>query len=110
MIASTDKSAFRTLLEDLLSRNPDTDAEGEEAEEGMVPPGRSVVEGLVKASEKGLPPCPACGQWSMQRDSSKKRTVLRGLRRNHVIDSIATSPSATVAVMRNRTGRFGRRE
>tara|TARA_B100000700_G_scaffold212463_1_gene233589 strand:- start:926 stop:1060 length:135 start_codon:yes stop_codon:yes gene_type:complete len=37
MIASTDKSAFRTLLKDLLSRNPDTDAEGEEAEEGMVP-------------------------------------------------------------------------
>ena len=25
----------------------------------------------VKASEKGLPPCPACGQWSMQRDSAK---------------------------------------
>ena len=40
----------------------------------------------------------------------EERTVLRGLRRNHVIDSIATSPSATVAVMRNRTGRFGRRE
>ncbi len=37
MIASTDKSAFRTLLKDLLSRNSDTDAEGEEAEEGMVP-------------------------------------------------------------------------
>ena len=25
----------------------------------------------VKASEKGLPPCPACGQWSMQRDNEK---------------------------------------
>ena len=25
----------------------------------------------VKASEKGLPPCPACGQWSMQKDSAK---------------------------------------
>ena len=27
---------------------------------------------VVKPSEKGLPPCPACGQWSMQRDSSKR--------------------------------------
>ena len=25
----------------------------------------------VKPSEKGLPPCPACGQWSMQRDNAK---------------------------------------
>ena len=24
-----------------------------------------------KASEKGLPPCPACGKWSMQRDNTK---------------------------------------
>jgi len=25
----------------------------------------------VKPSEKGLPPCPACGQWSMQKDNTK---------------------------------------
>ena len=37
MIASTDKSAFRTLLKGPHSRNSDTHAEGEEAEEGMVP-------------------------------------------------------------------------
>ena len=23
----------------------------------------------VKPSEKGLPPCPSCGQWSMQKDT-----------------------------------------
>ena len=40
----------------------------------------------------------------------EERAVLWRLWRNHVIDSIATSPSAIVAVMRNRTGRFGRRE
>tara|TARA_X000000368_G_scaffold218713_1_gene172598 strand:+ start:2838 stop:3026 length:189 start_codon:yes stop_codon:yes gene_type:complete len=25
----------------------------------------------VKPSEKGLPPCPACGEWSMQRDGNR---------------------------------------
>jgi len=25
----------------------------------------------VKPSEKGLPPCPACGQWGMQKDNTK---------------------------------------
>jgi len=25
----------------------------------------------VKPSEKGLPPCPACGEWSMQRDNTR---------------------------------------
>ena len=23
----------------------------------------------IKPSEKGLPPCPSCGQWSMQKDT-----------------------------------------
>ncbi|HIE64074.1 MAG TPA: hypothetical protein EYG14_02710 [Candidatus Poseidoniales archaeon] len=26
---------------------------------------------LVAASERGLPPCPACGEWSMQRDPKR---------------------------------------
>ena len=26
----------------------------------------------VKPSEKGLPPCPACGEWSMQKDGTRK--------------------------------------
>jgi ribosomal protein L32 len=25
----------------------------------------------VAPSERGLPPCPACGEWSMQKDSSR---------------------------------------
>ncbi|MAR42354.1 MAG: hypothetical protein CMB58_005115 [Methanobacteriota archaeon] len=25
----------------------------------------------VKPSEKGLPPCPACGEWTMQRDGAR---------------------------------------
>jgi len=25
----------------------------------------------VKPSEKGLPPCPACGEWSMQKDKNR---------------------------------------
>tara|TARA_Y100000748_G_scaffold231391_1_gene195411 strand:+ start:174 stop:362 length:189 start_codon:yes stop_codon:yes gene_type:complete len=25
----------------------------------------------VKSSEKGLPPCPVCGEWSMQRDNTR---------------------------------------
>jgi len=27
---------------------------------------------LVAPSEKGLPPCPACGEWSMQKDNIRK--------------------------------------
>mgnify|MGYP003328711238 len=26
----------------------------------------------VKPNVKGLPPCPACGQWSMQKDSTRR--------------------------------------
>ncbi len=36
MIASLYKSVFRTLLRDALSRVSETNAKGEEAEEGMV--------------------------------------------------------------------------
>ncbi|MEC7101011.1 MAG: hypothetical protein VX660_03340 [Candidatus Thermoplasmatota archaeon] len=25
----------------------------------------------VESSEKGLPPCPSCGEWSMQRDGTR---------------------------------------
>ena len=27
---------------------------------------------IVEASERGLPRCPACGEWSMQKDSTRK--------------------------------------
>jgi hypothetical protein len=27
---------------------------------------------VVPPSERGLPPCPACGEWSMQKDNSRK--------------------------------------
>ena len=27
---------------------------------------------LVAPSERGLPPCPACGEWSMQKDNNRK--------------------------------------
>ena len=27
---------------------------------------------LVPPSERGLPPCPACGEWSMQKDNKRK--------------------------------------
>ncbi|MDP6328468.1 MAG: hypothetical protein QGG22_01435 [Candidatus Thalassarchaeaceae archaeon] len=27
---------------------------------------------LVSPSERGLPPCPACGEWSMQKDNTRK--------------------------------------
>ena len=32
----------------------------------------------VKPSEKGLPPCPACGQWTMQKDN-KRNELFCGL-------------------------------
>tara|TARA_Y100000591_G_scaffold305722_1_gene303526 strand:- start:1687 stop:1902 length:216 start_codon:yes stop_codon:yes gene_type:complete len=25
----------------------------------------------IQASEKGLPPCPSCGEWTMQRDNTR---------------------------------------
>ena len=32
----------------------------------------------VKPSERGLPPCPACGQWTMQKDN-KRNELFCGL-------------------------------
>jgi|TARA_B100000287_G_scaffold232079_1_gene218508 ribosomal protein S27AE len=38
----------------------------------FIPKKRKIRRGpAVKPSERGLPPCPSCGEWSMQKDEAR---------------------------------------
>jgi len=73
MIASPYLSAFRSLLRAPPLATPGHMPKVKRPKKGWFRPDRKKRKTgpAVKASEKGLPPCPACGQWSMQRDNSK---------------------------------------